>query len=120
MLSIPRPTSFCTGCAAAAADLKDYEVGIAMNVMIRGFHGGVGTAWAPLNRKVCDLVRMLSSEVRAAGVSTFLVLMKGVDMAGAAHNLKGGGGIFATPGITSKPSIGSLFFGPAFHLTSSN
>jgi hypothetical protein len=52
-----------------------------MNVMIRGFHGGVGTAWAPLNRKVCDLVRMLSSEVRAAGVSTFLMLMKGVDMA---------------------------------------
>jgi hypothetical protein len=62
-------------------DLNEYEVGVAMNVMTRGFHGGVGTAWAPLNRKMCDLLRMLTSEDRTAGVSTFLLLLKGVDMA---------------------------------------
>jgi hypothetical protein len=62
-------------------DLKDYEVGIAMNVMIRGFHGGTSTAWVPLNRKVVDLLRMLTSEDRIAGVGTFLLLLKGVNMA---------------------------------------
>ena len=41
---------------------------IAMNVMIRGFHGGTSTAWVPLNRKVVDLLRMLTSEDRTAGV----------------------------------------------------
>jgi hypothetical protein len=36
----------------ALPDLKEYEVEIAMNTMVRGFHGGKSTAWVPLNRRM--------------------------------------------------------------------
>jgi hypothetical protein len=65
----------------ALPDLREYEVELAMNQMIRGFHGGMSTAWAPLNKKVCDLLKMLTSEDRVAGVGTFLLLLKGVEVA---------------------------------------
>jgi hypothetical protein len=52
-----------------------------MNIMIHSFYDGTGTAWVPLNRRMCDLLEVLTSEDRFAGVGTFLLLMKGVDMA---------------------------------------
>ena len=65
----------------ALPDLKEYEVELAMNTMIRGFHGGQGTAWVPLNKKLYDLLKVLISEVSVAGVNTFHLLLKGVEVA---------------------------------------
>jgi hypothetical protein len=52
-----------------------------MNMMIHSFYDGTGTAWVPLNRRMCDLLNVLTSEDRLAGVGTFLLLMKGVEVA---------------------------------------